>query len=269
MNELLFTLGIESWKPALTTLLLPPLPLLLLILVGARLMFSRRLLAWLLILLGVGGLWLTSTSAVSGALERGLLAPPRALSLDEIKELKRAPKTAIVVLGGGRQVLSPEYALSNLNARSLERLRFGLWLARETALPVAFSGGIGHGSPAGPSEAEIAGRIAEREFNRPLKWTEGASRDTRENAMRTVALLKADGIERIVLVTHDFHMQRAMRNFERAAAGAGGNLNVVPAPMGLPTPGRELLWTDWLPNASAFEDSCLVLREWLGYVAGA
>ena len=57
MNDIFLTLGIEAWKPVVGALLLPPLPLLLLILVGARLMFRRRLLAWLLILLGVMGLY--------------------------------------------------------------------------------------------------------------------------------------------------------------------------------------------------------------------
>ena len=53
MNELLALLGIESWKPILTTLLLPPVPLLLLTLIGARLVLPRRGLGWFLILLSV------------------------------------------------------------------------------------------------------------------------------------------------------------------------------------------------------------------------
>ena len=34
MNELFYTLGIESWKPVLSALLLPPVPLLVLVLAG-------------------------------------------------------------------------------------------------------------------------------------------------------------------------------------------------------------------------------------------
>ena len=64
MNEHFLTLGIESWKPVLTALLLPPVPFLLLILVGARLMFRRRLLAWSIILLSVVVLWLMCTTAI-------------------------------------------------------------------------------------------------------------------------------------------------------------------------------------------------------------
>jgi uncharacterized SAM-binding protein YcdF (DUF218 family) len=269
MNQIFFTLGIESWKPGLTALLLPPVPLLLLVLVGARLMFRRRLLAWLLVLLGVVGIWLACTPAVGVLLTRALLSPPPPLSLDAMRDLRRAPDTVIVVLGGGRQVLAPEYVLSNLSPRSMERLRYGLWLGRETGLPVGFSGGVGHGAPEGASEAEIAARIAEREFGRPLRWTEGESRDTRENAMRTVALLEREGVKRIVLVTHDFHMRRALRNFERAAAQHSGLPQVLPAPMGLPAPGSGLQLGDWLPSAAGLTDTNMALREWLGFVAGA
>lgn len=267
MNELFLTLGIEGWKPALTSLLLPPLPLLLLVLVGARLMFRSRLLAWGLILLGVLGLYLSCTTAFTRLLLRGLTQPPPALHAQDIAALRKAPQTAIVVLGSGRQVLAPEYGISTLRERTVERLRYGIWLSRETALPVAYSGGIGHGAAEGPTEAEIAARVAEREFGRPLKWAEGESRDTRENALRTVALLRRDGIHRIVLVTHDYHMRRALRNFQRAAE-RGPPLALVAAPMGLPSSNR-ITPRDWLPEARNMEVTARVMHEWLGWLAGA
>ncbi|MDO9074715.1 MAG: YdcF family protein [Rubrivivax sp.] len=267
MNDLFLTLGIEGWKPVLGSLLLSPLPLLILVLVGARLMFRRRLLAWLLILLGVIPIYLACTNAVSGLLQRGLTRPPPALAAAEMAALRKAPRTAIVVLGGGRRELSPEYGVSNLKERGIERLRYGIWLSRETNLPLAFSGGIGHGGKPGSTEAEIAARIAEREFGRPLRWTETESRDTRENALRTVALLRKDGIEQIVLVTHNYHMRRALRNFERAAA-QGTPLKIVAAPMGLPSSTR-IEARDWLPLASNLQTTTIALHEWLGYLAGA
>ena len=53
VNNLFILLGIESWKPLLTALLLPPVPLLLLVLVGTRLVLPRRGLGWLVILFSV------------------------------------------------------------------------------------------------------------------------------------------------------------------------------------------------------------------------
>jgi uncharacterized SAM-binding protein YcdF (DUF218 family) len=267
MNEIFLALHIEEWKPLLSTVLLSPLPLLVLIVVGARLMFRHRITAWFIILFSVASLWLTMTEGFAQALKLWLVRPPPVLMEADIAGLKRAPKTAIVVLGGGAKRLSPEYGVSNLKPASIERLRYGLWLSRETNLPVAFSGGVGYGAEPGmQTEADIAARIAEREFGRPLKWTESDSRDTRENAIKTVALLQGQGIEQIVLVTQDYHMRRSLRNFERAAEGR--NIRIVPAPMGQSSGGPMRAY-DWLPSRVGYESSWLVLHEWVGLVAGA
>lgn len=268
MNELFVHLGVEAWKPVLTALIFPPLPFLALVLAGGWTLPRRRAFGWTLLLLGVAGTWLSGTGAVAGALTQQLLTPPPALSPAQITALKDAPRTAIVVLGGGRRDEAPEYHGPALKPAGAERLRYGLWLARATALPVAFSGGRVPGAPPGPGEAEIAARMAAQEYGQPLRWAEGASRDTRENAQRTLALLQPQGIDHIVLVTHAYHMPRALRNFERAAAAAGTTVTLTPAPMGLPAPGPlELL--DWLPGASGYVQVRLALHELLGLLAGA
>jgi uncharacterized SAM-binding protein YcdF (DUF218 family) len=274
MNELMLNLGLAQWKPLVAALLLPPVPLLLMVVLGAALMFRRTLLAWLLLLCGVAGLWLTCTTALSRALTLNVLKPAPALSESAVNELKRQPRTAIVVLGGGRRNAAPEYGTTTLNSRSIERLRYGLWLSRETGLPVAFSGGVGReDSKTGPSEAELAARIAEREFKLPLRWVEPQSRDTHENAIRSVALLKGQNIDRIVLVTHAYHMPRAVRNFEAAIArqqtdGGGAAISVLPAPVARHTPGPWKLG-DWLPTLRGFEENYLALHEILGLMLGA
>jgi len=266
MNELFHSVGLEAWKPWLTMLVLPPIPFLLLVLVGARLMFRRRLLAWCVILLAVLGLWFSSTRALGQALSRGLMLPSPVLLEREVTELRRAPRSAIVVLGAGRRTLSPEYGVSMLNSDSLERLRYGLHLSRETQIPVLFTGGVGHDEATGAPQAEIAQRVAEREFGHKLRWTESLSRDTRENARASVALLAASGIEQIVLVTHATHMPRARGHFEREMAPL--RLKLVPAPMGLPA-SRRLVTRDWFPSSEGFDDVRTVLRETLARFAGA
>lgn len=270
MNELLLNVGLAQWKPVVATLLLPPVPMLVLVLLGTRMLFSRQWLGWLMVLAGVVAMWLSCTTALSRALTLGVLNPAPALSEAAVTELKRAPRTAIVILGGGRQSSAPEYGTATLSPRSVERLRYGVWLSRETGLPMAFSGGIGRSEVTGPSEAEMAAQIAEREFRQPLRWQEAQSRDTHENALRSVALLQAAGIERIVLVTHAYHMPRSMRNFERAIARSEVKpvITLVAAPVARPRLGP---WkpNDWLPSLRGFEENHLAMHELLGLLVGA
>ena len=101
-----------------------------------------------------------------------------------------------------------------------------------------------------------------------LRWAEQQSRDTNENARYSVAMLQADGITRLVLVTHGFHQRRALAAFQRAIAASGRPLQMVAAPVGLrPPPTGEL--SDYLPGSQGLLDSSLALHEWLGRLAGA
>jgi uncharacterized SAM-binding protein YcdF (DUF218 family) len=262
-------LGIESWKPILAALLLPPVPFLLLTLVGARLLLPRRGLGWLLIVTSVVLLWLSACSGAARGIAQLMLQPPVALSIDRVHELRaevaaRKP-VAIVILGGGVEPFAPEYGVSSLQYASLERLRYGLWLGRETGAPIAYSGGIGWAQQDAAPEARIAAKIAAEDFNRPIKWVEEDSRDTRENASRTLALLRPAGIDHIVLVTHGYHMPRAVRAFSEAA---GPDIRIEAAPMGLAHK-LELPALDWMPSARGFVLMRQVLRELVGKVAGA
>lgn len=269
MNNLVVTLGIASWKPILSALLLPPVPLLLLVLIGARLILPRRGLGWLIISVSVVLLWLSNCVGAANFATQALLHPPAALSADRIGELRAEVRAgqpvAIVILGGGMEPYAPEYGVSSLRDASLERLRYGIWLSRETGAPMAFSGGVGWSQPNGPPEAEVAARIARQEFGRPLKWLEDQSRDTRENAARTVTLLRAAGITHIVLVTHAWHMPRALRDFRDVA---GGGMQIEAAPMGMAKRTERPLLA-WLPSVRGYTDMHNALHEWLGRLAGA
>ena len=280
MHSLISLLGIESWKPVLTALLLPPIPLLLAVLIGARLMLPRRGWGWLIVLLSVAGLWLTACTGFARLIEPLLLTPSPALQADRIAELRAERRTAtgqtkvdsnrsevaILVLGGGVEPYAPEYGMSNLSSYSLESLRYGLWLGRETGWPVGFSGGIGWANRAGAAEADVAARIASQEYGRPLRWVEAESRDTRENAARSLSMLKAAGVRHVLLVTRGWHMQRALALFNEAAANSG--MRIEAAPMGLATR-LETPLLSWLPTSAGFERVRLVLREWLGWKLGA
>jgi uncharacterized SAM-binding protein YcdF (DUF218 family) len=274
LNDLVMQYGLGGWKPVLTALLLPPVPLLLLMLLGALLVRRRPGWGWLLLLAGTAGIWLSSTTAVGETLQRQLQHPSRALSLQDLQQLQAPrrsaapPTSAIVVLGAGREAYAPEYGTPNLPPLAMERLRYGLWLARETSLPVAFSGGTGHAQADGPAEADVAALIAARDFNRPLKWIDTGSRDTRENAAASVATLRAAGVTRIVVVTHGWHMRRSLRAFEQAISASGGGIAVQAAPVGLArAESPDVL--HWLPSNDGFSATRNALREYLGLLVGA
>jgi uncharacterized SAM-binding protein YcdF (DUF218 family) len=266
VNGLFATLGIESWKPIIGALLLPPVPLLLLLLIGARQMLPRRGLGWSIIILSVALLWLSACAGSAQFLSQFVLHPPGALISGRIKEIKAEPHpgAAIVVLGGGMEPYAAEYGVSNLTRVSLERLRYGVWLGRETGIPVAFSGGVGWAEAGGLAEAQVAAQIAAQEFGRPLKWLEDNSRDTRENASKTMALLKPAGIKHILLVTHGYHMPRALRAFE---AVAGNDIRIEPAPMGMAHAIVAPQLT-WVPTTAGIVAVRNIAHELLGRAAG-
>lgn len=273
MNEILQSLGLSDMKPVLTALLLPPVPWMLMILLGAWWLSRRRPVGWLLVVPACVAMWFSATTAGGEALARAALPPVAALGPNEVAALRQAVtarpgEIAIVVLGSGRESLAPEYGVSNLTPRSVERLRYGLWLSRETGAPVAFSGGVGHAAGGQAAEAEIAARIAKSEFGRPLKWTETTSRDTRENASFTIGLLSPAGVKRVVVVTHGWHMPRAMQAFKAAVARGDSGIEIEAAPMGLAASSdRPLL--RWMPSSEGQTRVRDALREWLARLLGA
>jgi uncharacterized SAM-binding protein YcdF (DUF218 family) len=273
VNDLFLTLGIESWKPVLTALLLPPVSLLVLVIVSARLLFWRRATAWLLLLLTVAALWLSACAGVGAWMQRTWMPAPPPLTMERIGELRRtvaagkAP-VAIIVLGGGSERVAPEYGVANLSLNSLERLRYGVWLARETGAPLGYSGGRGHAAQDGAAEAEIAAGIATREYGRALRWVEPRSRDTRENAQLTLPLLRDAGVRQVVLVTNGWHMPRSVRAFREAAAHVNVPMEVIAAPMGL-AQRIERPALRWIPSSEGFMLVRAVLKEKIGWWLGA
>lgn len=242
-------------KPILTVLVMPPAAPLLLALFGLLLAARRHVRTGLAIaLLGLAALWLLACHAVAAWLAQSVLPPVQAV---RPAQLVQAQVQAIVVLGGGVLPQAPEYGLAQPGARTLARLRYGAWLARQTGKPVAFAGGVGWAAGADfPSEAEVARRTL-LEFGVELRWADAQSRDTAENARRMREVLARDGVTRIALVSDAWHLPRALLEFRRAG------FTVTAAPTGFPAADtRELL--TWLPSTEGLTLSRQVLREALG-----
>ena len=247
-----------AFKPLLTGLVMPLASLVLLGLVGLVLTAQRRHQGKgvLLGLMALTSLWLLSCQGVAVWLAAHALPqyPPVTPA-----QLKARQVQAIVVLGGGIYPQAPEYGQAQPGPATAARLRYGIWLARQTGLPVAFSGGSGWAMGAGQasSEAEVAGRVAQQDYGVTLRWLETTSRDTFENARELTPMLKRDGVKAIALVTDAVHMPRSVLEFERQG------LAITPAPTGFVLPTRSGPM-QWLPSTDGIAASTRVLHELLG-----
>lgn len=271
MNDTFAALGLLDWKPLLAALLLPPVPWLLLLLLGWWWRRHRPVVARLCMVLALAGLWICHCQGFGRLIERELSVVP-ALSPNRVAEIRRnlpPAKTAVVILGNGVNTLAPEFGEAHLAPASMERLHYGLWLSRQLQLPVLFSGGSGHAQPEGPREAQVAARLATRDYGRAIRWLEIESHDTRDNARRSVQMLKDDGISHVVLVTHGWHMRRSLRAFEQESLRQGINLQIQPAPMGMAARSEAVNALHWLPSPDGYRRVHQALREYIGLLAGA
>jgi uncharacterized SAM-binding protein YcdF (DUF218 family) len=231
-------------KTLLKSLILPPAGPLLLAILGVFLIKRRPLLARTCLILGLGTLWLLSTPVVSDALA-GLAEhyPP-------LDPHSAAGAGAIVILGGGGQrAFAPEYGGPAAEPWLLERLSYGAYLARKTGLPILVTGFH--------VEADAMRGTLLRNFDIDTRWADDQAYDTFENARNSVRLLKAAGVDRIVLVTHAAHMWRSVHEF--TAAG----VEVVPAPVGMLAE-RDIGIHRYVPNPGALQRACAAINELLG-----
>ncbi len=265
MPAVSLSLDYSGFKTLLLVAALPPAPLLLLAAWGGwRLRRGRRFGAALLGL-ALGGIWLSGTEALGELLSRAV-GQPALLSPGQVDAMRGRSDGAVLVLGGGVKHHAPEFGAGAPSRITAERLAYGVWLARRSGWPLAFSGGIGWtATELRQPEAEIIARVAAEDYRLPLRWAEASSRDTRENAAHTLPLLAKAGVKQVILVTHDTHMRRAMRAFQAEAAPLG--LTILPAPVGL----REDALTsfgDWCPSTDGFERVRYVIYEALARWAG-
>jgi uncharacterized SAM-binding protein YcdF (DUF218 family) len=89
-----------------------------------------------------------------------------------------------------------------------------------------------------------------------VRWFDGQARHTADNARHAAALLRADGVQRVLLVTSAFHLPRARLAFEQQG------LQVQPAPTGfMGYAGGDFEPLHLLPDGEALRVSHIALRE--------
>lgn len=244
MAALLFAL-----KKTISCLLLPPMVLVLLGVIGLLLLRRWPRVAHVMLWSSFTCLLLLSLPFTERVLMRGLNTPP--LSAQQAQTAQ-----AIVILGGGVNRDTPEYG-DTLSGYSLERVRYGAVLARRWHLPVLVTGGSVVG---GRAEADLMAGVLRDDFSVPMPWVENQALDTADNMKFSEAILQQHGVRTVILVTSDFHMQRALRECSAT------NLHCIAAPVTTYSRHSDS-WFFELPNAGSLEKNSLALHEWLGLLA--
>ena len=232
----------------IAAVLLPPLSLLLLAAFGLTQLRRKPKLGRRLIGFSLLALWLLATPIVADTFLESLMPRPVMLSA--------AQADAIVVLGGGRYKDDIGYGGDTANAFSLERVRYGAYLARKFKKPVLVTGGAPEAARV--PEGELMRQAMENEFRIPVRWVEDRSRNTLENAEFSAPMLKKAGIKRIFLVSHAWHLARAIPEFERFG------FEVIPAGTGAKLNKPEYEVFDFVPNAKSLLNSYYATHEWIG-----
>ncbi len=188
-----------------------------------------------------------STPFVSSLLLTGLEPTPEAL---------RAPEGvapgAIVVLGGDQRRGRDQ---DDIGPLTLERLRAGAALHRKTGLPLLVTGGVLE--PGAPAVASLMAQSLAEDFRVPVRWVEAAALDTRDNAVFSAKMLQAEGISAVYVVSHGWHLARALPAFQRAG------LQAVPAPVPAARVHYQRL-ADYLPQISDLHLSWWAIHERVG-----
>jgi len=243
----------------LKTIVLPPTCFFVLLMLGWVLMKWRRAVGlftlWMLLVVT----YLTTTPFAAGELMAPLQRYP-AVNLEDSD-----PNVgAIVVLGAGVYFSAPEYwgptappfGIDVADPLSLQRVTYAAYLSKATGLPILLSGGPGD-STNDRTVARAMGVTLTRNFGLSARWLEEQSASTMENAQRSAEILHSQGIRKVYVVTHAWHMRRAMMAFDRVG------LEAVPAPTAFVSrSGRQ--WRDFVPSAQASHLTYYGIYEWLG-----
>ncbi len=236
----------------LSEFLLPPSGFILLLAIGLFfwLIRLRKTAAFCIVLASVL-LYFASTPFIARK-----LMDPLQYQYEVLKEVPEGIQ-AIVVLSGGRIPIAREYTnLDTVNAASLERLRYASRLSKIYQLPVMLVGGSVNQEH--DSEAELMQHVLKTDFGVQATWLEEESKNTFENAKLAKKILKENSISKFLLITHAYHMPRAMWSFEEVG------LEPHAAPTVFMKRGATIpeLY-DYTPSANALKRTRISVREHL------
>lgn len=236
----------------ITVMILPPCCVLILWLLSLLLSYLHyKKLSRFFTLIGIAILYIFSIPYTSKVLNDALIKDDK-LTLENYQSAQ-----AIILLGGGLRDSKELFAKLATNQIAVERVRYAAYLQKQTHLPLLITGS----SPNGTSEAKVMAQELAQFYNVPTQWLEEKAKTTKENAMFSREILVPQAIHKIILVTNQWHMQRAKLLFEQQG------FEVLPASVGAgatpETYGLNFMY--FVPQAGAMNSNMMALKEWIGY----
>jgi uncharacterized SAM-binding protein YcdF (DUF218 family) len=234
-------------------LFLGPLTWAVLLIAAGLLLRRRARLAVGLQVLGLVVLYVFSIEPTAGALMRRTEAGVRETYRPDVVY------DAVIVLGGGLDPDATEASGRPEYNGAGERILRGYELLREgRARHILISGGSLDPRPEAVIEAEVLARQLRAWGIEPERiFTEGRSRNTRENAVESEKVIREQGWQRLLLVTSAAHLPRAYGCF----AAVGIRPDTFAADVRA-SPGKRS--PSWLPRAYHLSASSETLRELAG-----
>lgn len=227
---------------------MPPLNLIALALIGALLLRTYPSHGKRMIVASIVLLWICSMPAVGNF----LLAWLEQDADTPISEMHGAQ--AIIILAGGRNYDVAEFGGDTTDKYTLERVRLGALIQRNTSLPILITGGKPDSDET--SEAALMQK-ALTEFSASTNWMEQEAMNTAQNAVFSARMLAKHHVKDIILVTHGWHMPRARAAFERAG------FQVAPSGAGRHKQGSYTI-LHFLPTAEGLYYTQIFMHEAIG-----
>ena len=167
----------------------------------------------------------------------------------------------IVVLGGNTQSNRANWFEPYNKATASDRLDRAAEIYFAGRAPqILLSGSALEGKT---SEARIMARVMRQKgIPDTVLLLENDGRNTRENAVGTLEILKAHKLQSVLLVTSALHMPRAMATF--AAEGIQAIAAGLPAQIVVP---EDETIDPWIPHLRTLEGSRAIIKEYLGMFA--
>ena len=231
--------------------LMPPMCLLIATPIGVIIAFRWRRTGLAIALLSSLLLYACCTQFVS---DRLLAAVESQVPLPSAAAL--ADAQGIAVLSGDVYHGKPGGVPDDVGLLTLERLRLAAALYRAHPLPILVTGGT-EGNNA-ESSAALMARTLEGDYGIKATWLEEKAANTFQNGAYSAAILKANNIRRVIVVTEAWHLPRAIWSFRHAGMIA------IPAPAErtYSTPGIDP--NDLEADYASFAKSFYALHEMLG-----